>query len=339
MTYLTFENELTTFLDKSSRILGNVTKTTVDIIGTTNPMSILIGSTVFQINTNQTITVATALDVGSIAAGKDYYIYACNSSGSLVFVVSLNSTFPSGYSATTSRKIGGFHTLCVDVGTIVGHPLSGYVANNILPQSVWDLRFRTMNGNNAGLVFDNTYSQKWVGIYLVSDNGSGGVQSVYNATHLVSVTWSDFVDKCATVGVRLLEDDEFQEIAEGSNQQTNIAGSADVTVVGGHSDTAGRRMISNIGCEECAGYLFQWLRTQSYGAAGTVGGENIGYYLNSSNGSKGQLYIQGTYGDIKLVAGGYWNAGGQCGSRSRTTLNQRWLSISYIGARFAAGPV
>ena len=29
--------------------------------------------------------------------------------------------------------------------------------------------------------------------------------------------------------------------------------------VGGHVDTAGRRMISFIGCEECCGYLTQWL--------------------------------------------------------------------------------
>ena len=44
---------------------------------------------------------------GSISNGKDYYVYACNNSGTLVFRVSRASTFPAGFSADTSRKING----------------------------------------------------------------------------------------------------------------------------------------------------------------------------------------------------------------------------------------
>ena len=59
--------------------------------------------------------------------------------------------------------------------------------------------------------------------------------------------WLDFVDDFAAIGCRMPDDDEFQRIAAGSNEETNIARSADPVTTGGHSDTAGRRMISNIG--------------------------------------------------------------------------------------------
>jgi len=48
-----------------------------------------------------------------------------------------------------------------------------------------------------------------------------------------------------------------------SNEETNITGSTDPVTTGGHSDTGARRMISNIGCEDCAGALNQWLSDQS----------------------------------------------------------------------------
>ena len=87
-------------------------------------------------------------------AGKDVYVYACVPTSGIEpdFVLSLNSTVPTGYTADTSRKIGGFHCLCADVGTIANHPLSGYLAGDILPLSVWDLLHRA-EAENLGLVF------------------------------------------------------------------------------------------------------------------------------------------------------------------------------------------
>lgn len=53
------------------------------------------------------------LDAGSaFAVGKDYYVYICDSridSADEKYVISLNSTYPTGWNATNSRKIGGFH--------------------------------------------------------------------------------------------------------------------------------------------------------------------------------------------------------------------------------------
>ena len=90
--------------------------------------------TIEKINRNLDFTVAKN------RAGKDWYIYACQSDkDSLVFKISPNSTVPYGYNADTSRKIGGFHTLCSSVDVILGHPASGYVMGDIIPNSIWDL--------------------------------------------------------------------------------------------------------------------------------------------------------------------------------------------------------
>lgn len=325
--------------DKQSRIIEkHTTDHTKVVFNGSNYIAITIGNNVYILDRDVNISSVTDLDTGSIQAGKDYYIYACDTGLSVVFKVSLNSTNPLGYTTTTSRKIGGFHTLCVGAGTISGHPLSGYIATDILPQSVWDLRFRARCNSNAGMVYD-PYVNKWADIYVPSDDGNSGAQSVYNATILDSLDWMTFVDRGAKVGKRLLEDHEFQSIAAGSNEETNIAGSADPVTTGGHVDTAGRRMISNIGCEDCAGAMWQWLLTQSYRAEGQIEDSSAGYYWYDLPGAKGSSYRQGTYGDVKLLAGGSWNSGSHGGSRSRISAHYRWDSWSAIGSRLCAEPL
>lgn len=223
---------------------------------------LLIGTTMFLIDTATHVSSVDDIDTGAIAAGTDYFVYACNSSGTLVFKTSTASTYPSGFAAATSRKIGGFHTLCAAAGTISGHTLTGYAQSDILPQSIWDLKHRARCGNNAGMVYD-PMTCFWVDIYLASGTGAS-TASVNGATISDTRDWNRFVDDGGAVGKKLLDDSEFQLASEGSNMQTNIAGSADPVTTGGHSDTAGRRMISNIGLEDCCGALWQWLRDQSY---------------------------------------------------------------------------
>ena len=300
--------------------------------------------------------IADILDTGSVSNGKDYYVYACNNSGSLDFKVSLGSTYPAGFDASTSRKIGGFHTLCVSVGTISGHTLTGYVANDILPASVWDLKHRPVS-EPAGMVYVEAID-KWVDIYLASGTG-GSTVSAYGGTISDNRNWMDFVDDGGAVKKRLLYDYEFQIAAGGSNEETNITGSADPVTTGGHSDTGSRRMISNYGLEDMCGVMWQWLLDQSYrfdGAANhthqvTVSGDPqtvttgnpsvdvapaFAYY--NLPGSKGSLYKQGTYGDIKLLGGGCWNSATFCGSRGRYAGCYRWDTLTNIGGRFLSEP-
>ncbi len=365
-------------INKLDRLLEWGSKTTIIFKGS-NEIPLKIGTAYFSPIADVTISTATDLDAGVISNGKDYYVYACNSSGTLLFKISLASTFPAGFTAVTSRKIGGFHTLCVDVGAIAGHTLTGYLANEILPQSVWDLKHRPRS-NPEGMVYSEAIS-KWVDIYLASGTGAS-TASVYNAAISDTRDWMDFTDDGGAVKKRLLDDIEFQLIAAGSNEETNITGSADPVTTGGHVDTAARRMISNIGCEDCAGAMWQWLRDQSYRydggshthvftgnalaththtenqeaiytqnvqTAGTSGGTPAGSNASvdpappfdwyNLPGVKGSIYRQGTYGDIKLLAGGAWDAGTNSGSRSRYATYFRWDSYTNIGARMLAEPL
>jgi len=427
-------------------------------------------------------SVATDYTVAANRAGKDFYIYACvQADGTSKIILSANSTVPTGYTSTNSRKIGGFHCLCVDVGTIASHTLTDFVAGDILPASVWDLNHKPKYASPEGMVFSDQ-ANIWVDIYLASGTGAN-TASVNGGTISDTRTWLDFVDDGGAVKKRMLKDREFQLIGEGCNQQTNIFGSSDPVTTGGHLDTASRRMLSNIGCEDVAGALNQWLDEQSFrcdpdgtviaagltstiyhadtpggnpvylkqassgiyylacnmaaatvdkyigptnykipikyeadpatGAIGQIyfdddaanawekilcnistigktvflptnnpayffeikhdasaatngtainfddgadnrlesdnaGGANATYdiSLNSQSftdktvgGNKGKRYTQGTYGDVKLRAGGIWNSGATCGSRYRAANFWSWYTSSSIGCRFCAEPV
>ena len=293
-----------------------------------------------------TATDVTTLDTGTLSNGKDYCVYLCdNGTDAGVLLISLNSTAPSGYTSGNSRKIGGFHTLCANVGTISGHPLSGYTANQVLPGSVWDLTHRPKNASPAGMVYSKALNL-WVDIYLASGT-AGSTASTYNATISDTRNWMDFCDDGAAIFKRLLWDAEFSAIAAGSNEETNISGSADPGTTGGKSDTAGRRMISNIGCEDCCGSMWQWLLDNVYYAPGgsspfwgnLPGGKGSIYTTFVSDPGAPEMSVSVTSGLNTLLAGGHWTSGAACGSRSRAANNARWSAASALGGRFAAEPV
>lgn len=260
-------------------------------------------------------------------AGKDIYVYSTANG----IILSPNTTVPTGYTTLTSRKIGGFHCLCLSVGTISGHSLTGFLTGDILPASIWDLAFRPIC-SSEGMVYSGQ-ADLWVDIYLQSGTGAA-TASMYGATITDTRAWMDHVDDMAAIGKRLLWDAEFQIIAEGSNQKTNIFGGTDPVTTGAHVDTANRRMISNIGCEDCCGAMVQWLLDQSYR-------NDDASYLGTWSwytlpGNKGSLYKQGGMGDVKLVAGGRWYTGPTCGSRSRDADYYRWNATAVIGSRGCA---
>lgn len=322
----------------------------------------------------------TDYTVAATRAGKDFYIYACEVAGNtLKVLISANASAPSGYTTTTSRCIGGFHCLCLSVGTIAGHTLTGFLTGDILPNSVWDYNHRPIS-SPSGMVC-SPMTNLWVDIYLTSGTGTS-TASVMSGVISDTRDWNSFVDDGGAVSKRLLWDTEFQNIASGSNEETNITGSADPVTTGGHVDTAGRRMIANNGCEDCCGVMWQWLLDQSYrydagthshtvpinylaapsGSAvykaegqayfnavtGSGGNETVttssvdpapvwAYY--NLPGVKGSLYRQGTYGDVKLLAGAAWNSGAYSGSRSRNATDYRWTAITSFGGRFASEPL
>lgn len=290
-----------------------------DSLFTSNKTSIVIPKNM-RININgeayistRNVTLNTST-LGENLAGKDVYIYACEPTSGTEpdFVLSLNSTVPTGYTAENSRKIGGFHCLCKDVGIIEGHALSGYVAGDILPATRWDLEHRP-KGSPEGFAYEEL-TDCWIAIYLPSWDGTKLV-SVYNGVIADGVStkkWHGeaFYEQFVKQGMRLVWRHEFQMGAKGSNEQTNIQGSSDPNTTGGHVDTAGRRMISNIGLEDCCGVLWQF--AMDLGFAGGSGWTNSVYHSAVDDRSYGQ-----TYGTLyRLLLSSSWKYGSACGSRS-----------------------
>ena len=290
--------------------LFTTNKTTVTI---PKDLKININGNCYISTINKSLQLST-VDIPANLAGKDVYIYACEPTSGTepIFVLSLNSTVPTGYTANNSRKIGGFHCLCKDVGVIEGHTLSGYVTGDILPATRWDLLHRP-KGEPEGFAYEEL-TDCWIGIYLSSWDGTKLV-SVYNgviADGTSTKKWHGeaFYEQFAKQGMRLVWWHEFRMGAKGSNEQTNIQGSSDPNTTGGHVDTAGRRMISNIGLEDCCGVLWQF--AMDLGFAGGSDWTNSAYNSSVDDRSYGQ-----TYGTLyRLLLGARWDHGVSSGSRS-----------------------
>lgn len=283
---------------------------------------ISVGSGGFSTYEDIELDVADLLDTGTIQSGKDYCVYITTDQ---TFVVSLNSTFPTGtlsdgstaFSAENTRKIGGFHTLCADAGEIDGHPLSGFSAGDILPASVWCLNHRPYC-EPAGMVYCSALDF-WVDIYLQSGTGEA-TESVFGGTITHTRCQPDHTEDMFSVRKKLLSDEEFSAAADGSNQQTAVSGGSVPATTGGHIDTAGRRMISGIGCEDFCGFTWEWLRE-----TGPSGGKD----QKPIPGGKGNFFGN-VYG---LIAGGYYGEPGISGSQSRSGVNELIKTTAGIVAR------
>lgn len=312
--------------------LFTTNKTTVTI---PKDLKININGNCYISTINKSLQLST-VDTPANLAGKDVYIYACEPTSGTepIFVLSLNSTVPTGYTANNSRKIGGFHCLCKDVGVIEGHTLSGYVTGDILPATRWDLLHRP-KGEPEGFAYEEL-TDCWIAIYLPSWDGTKLV-SVYNgviADGTSTKKWHGeaFYEQFAKQGMRLVWRHEFQMAAKGSNEGTEIKNAADPNTTGGHVDSNNRRMISNIGLEDCCGCSWQWAMDLGF-AGGSAWNDSV---YNSSVDS--QRYGQ-SYGTLyRLRLGASWADGSFCGSRSVGCDDGSSIVYSRYSARGASEP-
>jgi hypothetical protein len=281
-------------------------------------------------------TYATAAN----RVGLDFYVYACVPAAGYVpdYILSHSATYPSAMpsggtpSATNTRKVGGFHCLCVAVGTISGHTLTGYLAGDILPRSVWDLINKPVSAVE-GMVYSLT--NQWVDIYLPSVSGStvvsvngGAIASGATAVTFHAYKWDQWFGQ---QGKKPIASMEFVVASLGANQSTNITRSVNPTTTGGHVDTAARRMISNIGCEDMCGVLWQWGREQG-AVAGAASFANA--FDANDSGVGGQHYNAPT----RPKFGGAWNEGVNCGSRSSAWSSSPLSLYSTDSSRGVAEP-
>lgn len=312
--------------------LFTTNKTTVTI---PKDLKININGNCYISTINKSLQLST-VDTPANLAGKDVYIYACEPTSGTepIFVLSLNSTVPTGYTANNSRKIGGFHCLCKDVGVIKGHTLSGYVTGDILPATRWDLLHRP-KGEPEGFAYEEL-TDCWIAIYLPSWDGTKLV-SVYNgviADGASTKKWHGeaFIEQLMNQKMRLPWRHEFQMAAKGSNEGTSIKNAADPNTTGSHVDSNNRRMISNIGLEDCCGCSWQW--AMDLGFAGGSGWNDSVYNSNVDSQRYGQSY--GTL--YRLLLGAGWSHGSLCGSRSVSCDYGSSSVGSHCSARGASEP-
>ena len=300
-----------------------------------------------NIDSNWDTTTPTNYAVAANRAGKDFYIYACQPVSGYVptIILSAATTYPAGHTADNSRKIGGFHCECADVGTISGHALTGYLAGDIIPRSIQDLKHRPYGRFLPGFAWGGpidfdvlNYAPLWASIYPLSGTGTS-TASIFGAAATVSRNFYDFADDLKNIGARMMTDWEFAQLHSGTPEETNIYGSANPTTVGGHVDTASRRIVSNIGLEDMSGVWWTWLQDRQSYIAGADYAAAIVFGYENISGTRGSHYGQGTYqAQAAVIAGGSWTGAANCGSRARDASNRRSGTSSKIGCRAVAEP-
>lgn len=287
----------------------------------------------------------TTLDTGQFQFGRDYYVYLCDD-GSVngLLLISLNSTAPLGYTASNSRKIGGFH-----YGRKRNSFTPSDITNNVVvPNSVWDLVHRPRCSPEGMVYIGNGV---WVDIYLSSvnepitfsaGNGSpivtGSVKSTYNSVPLTGtegLNGYNFIELARRSGKRLLTLQEWLQAAWGSPQGNNTD---NVNAWSATSNTSRQntgyveRAISLMNVIDCAGNVWEWLdefviRPDS--------GSTWQFYNVMSGMNVGQLWMYGSISLVQMIAGGDWHSGVACGSRCVNLDNSPWNVHVDIGSRCA----
>ncbi len=302
----------------------------------------------------QTITFAadTALVMPSMSAGIDYAWYACTD-GTVRADVSF--TAPTGYDISNSRLMGGFHYGLVAPGETVAGGSFATTGNGMIwtqadvdaiaginAFSLWDLKWRPLcDPKGMALVSGRT----WVDIYLCGTNHTtngtskagtdiasgtvlpkkplefGGNGTVTYATPM----WWDFVEIANAYKKRLLREQEFILAAFGVTENQSI----DSTAATYPTTQRNAGYTSKYGLEQASGHHYTW-------------GEDTGMYYDTttwswktSNGGRGQIYTQGTYGLTRVFLGGARTYGVYSGSRCSSWSGSPWHVGWGIGLRAA----
>jgi len=174
------------------------------------------------------------LDIGdSYRVGADYFIYLCLSGSDPVLVVSENATFPNGFNADNSRKIGGFHYGTIRKVTPEGNGLWIPVDSNgvkfgssgtkwqdnvtlgIIPNSLWDLKNKpkTLFG---GMV---KVGDLWISIYQASQKAAITYLSGTNGLHVASGELQSKYGQLPVTGTEGMNQYTFNELARLSGMR------------------------------------------------------------------------------------------------------------------------
>lgn len=320
------------------------------------------GAGIFQ--TGNTVLNASNLDIGAaFAVGSDYYVYICDSRQDAQdeqYIISLNSTYPSGWNASNSRKIGGFHYgRCRKIndnlqpvnssGAVFGTGWESAVSNGIVPRSVWTLGHRP-KCSPEGMVYLG--GGTWVDIYLNSDDGAQGLKSEYNCAPMTGtegMNWYTFTERLMKSGKRMPDYSEFCAYAFGSPQGLDGANTnawTATTNTGRGTTGSVVNAVSAVGCVDAVGRVWEWLNDLITRAEHAT---NADYHPTAAwgwdkksplrdNATKydvGNIYQYYAYSLAALVAGGDWSNGVGAGARAVRCNAYPWHVAAPIGVRGA----
>jgi len=258
---------------------------------------------------------------GSLALGDDVYIYAVqDSSGEAQWIASKNSTVPDGYTADTSRKIGGFHYGRIR-GTANRYDTAYTPVVEIVPNSCWDLQHRP-KCDPTGMV-EVIPDQLWADIYLNSE-GAGTWPDItpvsqYNATPLSGTEgYSRFLDYpylLANAGKRFPSLAEWYRLADGSpqgNDGNNDLAWSDTSNSDRTATGTVAKAISSLNVVDCAGNL--WEPTSDlYDEGGSYAWDST-ILDNGKDSSKERGELRHARWRF-FMAGGHWSEGVHAGAR------------------------
>lgn len=320
------------------------------------------GAGIFQ--TGNTVLNASNLDVGAaFSVGCDYYVYICDSRQDAQdeqYIISLNSTYPSGWNASNSRKIGGFHYgRCRKIngnlqpvnssGAVFGTGWESAVSNGIVPRSVWTLGHRP-KCSPEGMVYLG--GGTWVDIYLNSDDGAQGLKSEYNCAPMTGtegMNWYTFTERLMKSGKRMPDYSEFCAYAFGSPQGLDGANTnawTATTNTGRGTTGSVVNAVSAVGCVDAVGRVWEWLNDLITRAEHATNAE---YHPTAAwgwdkksplrdNATKydvGNIYQYYAYSLAALVAGGFWSNGVRAGARAVHCGHYPWSVGTGLGVRGA----
>jgi len=320
------------------------------------------GAGIFQ--TGNTVLNASNLDIGAaFAVGSDYYVYICDSRQDAQdeqYIISLNSTYPSGWNASNSRKIGGFHYgRCRKIndnlqpvnssGAVFGTGWESAVSNGIVPRSVWTLGHRP-KCSPEGMVYLG--GGTWVDIYLNSDDGAQGLKSEYNCAPMTGtegMNWYTFTERLMKSGKRMPDYSEFCAYAFGSPQGLDGANTnawTATTNTGRGTTGSVVNAVSAVGCVDAVGRVWEWLNDLITRAEHAT---NADYHPTAAwgwdkksplrdNATKydvGNIYQYYAYSLAALIAGGNWGNGVRAGARAVYCSNCPWDVHTTLGVRGA----
>lgn len=273
----------------------------------------------------------------SLALGDDIYIYAVQDpSGVAKWLASKNATYPTGYNATTSRKVGGFH-----VGRVRGIAYrydSAYVPPvGIVPNSCWDLQHRP-TCDPSGMV-EVVPGRLWVDVYLNSEGSGTWPENVpvsrYGAAPLRDDIYSrsDFHQLISNAGKRLPTVEEFLRYAEGAPQGANASNDtawAKTTNTGPTTAGGVIKSVSQYNVVDAVGNLWDWL-DDHYDIGGTWA-----WSTAVVNVGKDAAFLRGSVshaGWRAFIGGGSWGSGVYCGARCLGTYAYPWDTDGRVGLR------